>query len=77
MQESMTRRTFKGQLSTGLAAFILCFALACILWPLWSMLFKSIFSALAAPGLAAADPKLAGQLIGVMVEGSFFWMVWL
>ncbi len=75
MQESMTRRTFKGQLSTGLAAFILCFALACILWPLWSMLFKSIFSALAAPGLAAADPKLAGQLIGVMVEGSFFWMV--
>lgn len=75
MQEFITERTFKGQLTTGLAAWILCFVLACVLWPLWSMLFKSIFSVLAAPGLAAANPQLAGKLIGAMVEGSFFWMV--
>ncbi len=64
MNEFIVKRIFKGQLATGLAAWILCLVLACVLWPLWSMFFKSIFSALAAPGLAAAGSKLAGQLIG-------------
>jgi hypothetical protein len=75
MTEFTVKRTFKSQLATGFASFVLCFVLACILWPLWSMIMKSFFSALAAPGLAAAEPEMAGQLIGVMVEGSFFWMV--
>ncbi len=75
MSDFIIKRTFKSQLATGLAASVLCFALACVLWPLWSMIFKSIFSALAAPGLAAAGPEMGGKLIGAMVEGSFFWMV--
>lgn len=75
MSEFIVKRTFKGQLATGLAAFVLCFVLASILWPIWSMVFKAIFTALAAEGLAEAGPKLSGQLIGAMVEGSFFWMV--
>lgn len=75
MQEIVTKRIFKGQLSTGLAACILCFVLACIFWPLWSMFFKSIFSALTAQGLAAVDLQIRSKLIGLMVEGAFFWMV--
>lgn len=75
MTEFIVKRTFKSPLATGLAAFVLCFVLACVLWPLWSLFMKSIFNTLAAPGLAAAEPKLAGQLLGAMVEGSFFWMV--
>ncbi|MCL2337609.1 MAG: hypothetical protein FWC60_09340, partial [Firmicutes bacterium] len=48
--------------------------LSMILWPIWSFVWKAIFSALAAQGIAAA-PDLAGKLINVMIEGSFFWLV--
>lgn len=75
MQEVATKKVFKGQLLTGVAAFILCFVLACIFWPLWSSFFKAIFSILTAQGLAAVEPAVRGKLIGVMVEGSFFWLI--
>lgn len=75
MTKFVEKRTFNSQLLTGLASFVLCFILACILWPAWSLVMKSVFSTLAAPGLAAAGPEQAGQLLGAMVEGSFFWMV--
>jgi len=75
MSEFVVKRVFKGQLSTGLVALILCFVLSCIFWPIWSTFFKAIFASLAAQGLAEADPKLQGQLLQAMIEGSFFWMV--
>jgi len=75
MTEHTVKRTFNSQLGTGIASFVLCFILACILWPIWSLIMKSIFSSLAATGLAAVEPGTAGELMGVMVEGSFFWMV--
>lgn len=75
MTEHTVKRTFNSQLGTGIASFVLCFILACILWPIWSLIMKSIFSSLAAAGLAAVEPGTAGELMGVMVEGSFFWMV--
>jgi len=46
-----------------------------ILWPVWSTLMKAIFTPLASQGLNAAGTQPAAQLIGAMVEGSFFWMV--
>ncbi len=75
MAEFIIKRTFKSQLATGLASFILCLAVASILWPLWSIMMSSIFRVLASPGLAAAGPHAASELLKVMVEGSFFWMV--
>lgn len=73
--EFTIKRTFKSQLGTGFAALITSLILSMILWPIWSFIMKAIFSALASQGLTAAGPEMAAKLIGVMVEGSFFWMV--
>lgn len=70
-----TKRIINSQLGTGLAAILTCFVLACILWPIWSIVWKGIFASLAAQGLAAVDATVGGKLLQVMVEGSFFWMV--
>lgn len=75
MTEEMAIRGFKSQPATGLASVIWCFFASMILWPLWSVIAKAVFSALAAQGLAAAGPELSGKLIGAMVEGSFMWLV--
>jgi len=75
MTEYTIKRTFKGPLGTGFAGLLTTFVLALILWPVWSIVMKSIFTICAQPGLAVVDPKLAAKLIGVMVEGTFFWMV--
>jgi len=69
------KRTFKSQLGTGVASILTCFVLSLILWPIWAIVMKSIFIIFASQGLTAAGPKVAAQLIGAMVEGSFFWMV--
>ena len=45
-----------------------------VLWPIWSLFWKAIFSVTAAQGIAAA-PDLSGKLLSVMIEGTFFWMV--
>jgi len=75
MNDLTMKRTFNSQLGTGFAAVLTCFALAMILWPIWSMVWKGIFASLAAQGLAAVGPEEGGKLLQVMVEGSFFWMV--
>lgn len=75
MAEITVERTFKGQLGTGIAALLASFVLSLVLWPIWSTVMKAIFSTFASQGLTAAGPKVAVQLIGTMVEGSFFWMV--
>lgn len=75
MTEATIKRTFKGQLGTGIAALLTSFILALILWPIWAIVMKAIFTITAQQGLTAVEPKLAAQLIGAMVEGSFFWMV--
>ncbi|MBN1689680.1 MAG: hypothetical protein JW901_01500 [Dehalococcoidia bacterium] len=75
MTEYITKRIFKSPLATGFTALLICLILAMILWPIWSIVMKSIFTALATQGLAAAGPQQADQLIGAMVEGTFFWMV--
>lgn len=75
MTEYITKRTFKSPLLTGLVSILTCFALAMVLWPIWSIVTKALFTAIAAQGLNAAGTQPAAQLIGAMVEGSFFWMV--
>ena len=75
MTEYITKRTFKSPLLTGLVSILTCLALAMILWPIWSVVTKALFTAMAAQGLNAAGTQPAAQLIGAMVEGSFFWMV--
>jgi len=75
MTEYTIKRTFGGQLGTGIAALLASFVLAMILWPIWATVMKAIFSITAQQGLTAVEPKVAAQLIGAMVEGSFFWMV--
>jgi len=75
MTEDITIRVFRNQLGTGFAALVLCFTASLILWPLWSTVAQTFFSALASQGLAAAGPEIGDKLVGAMVEGSFFWMV--
>ena len=75
MTEYTVKRTFKSSLWTGFAAILTCLILSMILWPVWSTLMKAIFTPLASQGLNAAGTQPAAQLIGAMVEGSFFWMV--
>lgn len=75
MGQYTVKRIFKSQLGTGFAALALSIAVAAALWPIWSLTVKAIYVSLAGPGLAAADPKSAGQLIGAVARGTFFWMV--
>ena len=75
MEQYTVKRTFKSQLGTGFAALMLSFVVAAFLWPIWSLTVKAIYVSLAGPGLTASDPKLAGQLIGAVARGTFFWMV--
>jgi AAT family amino acid transporter len=75
MTEYISKRTFKSSLWTGLASLLTCLALSMILWPIWSIVAKAIFTPLAQTGLTAAGTTSANSLIGAMVEGSFFWMV--
>ncbi|HJV67328.1 MAG TPA: hypothetical protein VJ550_16455 [Geomonas sp.] len=75
MEHLETRRTFQGQIGTGCAALALSFAAAAVLWPAWSLAVKALYQTAAAQGLAAADPKLAGQLTAAVARGTFFWMV--
>jgi AAT family amino acid transporter len=75
MQPIAVKRVFRGQLTTGIAALSLSFALALVLWPAWSLAVKALYTGIAGPGLGTADPKLVGQLIGAVARGTFFWMV--
>jgi AAT family amino acid transporter len=75
MAEITIKRTFKSQLGTGFAALLASFVLSMILWPIWSIVMKTIFTSFASQGLTAAGPQMAAKLLGAMVEGSFFWMV--
>ena len=75
MPEYITKRTFKGSLGTGFASILFILALSMILWPAWSTVAKAIFTAIVSQGLNTVGAQAAAQLIGAMVEGSFFWMV--
>lgn len=73
MQEE--KRIFKSQLGTGFAALAVCGVLSLFIWPIWSLIMKAVFVGIAGEGLYAAGPKLAAQLLSVMVEGTCFWMI--
>jgi len=75
MSEYVVKRQFKGILSTGVAAVVLCFVVALIYWPIWGMLVKAFGTALAIEGLKAVDAKVASKYMAVLAEGTFFWMV--
>lgn len=75
MESMIVKRTFRGPLATGTAALFLSFLAALVLWPAWSLGVRALCTAIAGAGLATADPKLAGQLVGAVARGSFFWMV--
>ena len=75
MEHYTVKRTFASQLGTGFAALALSFAVAAVIWPVWSLSVKSIYLALAGPAVTTADPKLAGQLVGSVARGTFFWTV--
>jgi hypothetical protein len=75
MPEELSIRGLQKQPVLGFAALLLCFAASLILWPLWSIAAKAVFSALASSGLAAAEPVLSAKLVGAMVEGSFLWLI--
>ncbi|NLJ57126.1 MAG: hypothetical protein GX334_08810 [Firmicutes bacterium] len=74
MNEFTVKRVFQSSVTTGFVATVISFVLACIIWPIWSIVMKSVFSALAATGIAAA-PELGATLITIMVEGSWFWLL--
>ncbi|MBJ6802233.1 hypothetical protein [Geomonas propionica] len=75
MEQYTTKRQFKSQLGTGVAALALSFVAAMLIWPAWSLTVKALYLDLAGEGLAAADPKTAGNLVGAVARGTFFWMV--
>lgn len=75
MEQYTVKKIFKSQLGTGFAALALSFVVAALLWPIWSLTIKAIYVSLAGPGLGTADPKQAGQLVGAVARGTFFWMV--
>ena len=75
MAEVVTKRLFKGQLANGFVSLILCFIASLILWPLWSILANAIFSIFVNNSLIFADSVTYEKLLGVMVEGSFLWLV--
>lgn len=70
-----TKRMFRSQLGTGFAGLVLCFILSLFIWPIWSMAMKGFFMSVAGEGINAAGPELANKLLGVMVEGTCFWMI--
>ncbi len=75
MEQYATKRQFESPLATGAAALVLSFIAAMLIWPAWSLTVKAIYQNMAAAGLAAADPKTAGNLIGSVARGTFFWTV--
>src|SRR5512138_3831837 len=75
MEQHTVKRTFASQLGTGFAALALSFAVAVVIWPVWSLSVKAIYLALAGPAVTSADPKLTGQLVGAVARGTFFWTV--
>jgi hypothetical protein len=75
MSEFVVKRQFKGLLSTGIAAAVICVGATLIFWPVWALLSKAILTALAGPGIAAVAPKVAAKYIANFAEGTFFFMV--
>ncbi|MDU2063245.1 MAG: hypothetical protein E6713_00295 [Sporomusaceae bacterium] len=74
MTEYLVKRRFESPLTTGVVLTVICFIVALIYWPIWGLIVKSIAISLAGPGLAAVDAKVAAKYIGVLGEGTFFWM---
>lgn len=75
MGQYEVKRLFEGPLSTGCAALVLSFVVACLLWPVWSLVTQNIYLVIAGSGVMGVDPSLTAKLTAVFAEGSFFWMV--
>lgn len=75
MEHHTVNRVFKSQLGTGLAALLLSFIVASLIWPIWSLIVEAVYLKIAGAGISSADPKLAGQLTEAVAEGTFFWMI--
>lgn len=75
MERYTVKRVFKSQLGTGFAALVLSFVVASLIWPIWSLTVEAIYLLFAGSGISSVDPKLTGQLTGVVAEGAFFWMI--
>lgn len=75
MSDFVVKRTFSSTLTTGIAATVLCFVVACIYWPVWGTLVKALASSLAGTGLKGVDPKVVSKYYTVFAEATFFWTV--
>ena len=75
MAEYMVKRRFESRLVTGILLTALCFVVTLIYWPIWGFIVKTVAVSLAGKGLAASAPPVAAKYIGVLAEGTFFWMV--
>lgn len=75
MEHNAVNRIFKSQLGTGFAALVLSVVVASLIWLIWSLTVEIIYLKIAGSAILSANPKLAGQLTGVVAEGAFFWMI--
>lgn len=75
MTEYLVKRHFESPLTTGIVLTVICFVGTLIYWPIWGLIVKSIAVSLAGTGLAAVDAKVVTKYIGVLAEGTFFWMI--
>jgi len=75
MAEYVIKRRFESPFATGFVLTILCFIFTLLYWPIWGSVVKFIALSFAGQGLAAVDHQLAAKYIGVVAEGTFFWMV--
>lgn len=72
--EFRVEKRFKNVLVSGGIATIIAFLIACIGWPIWALIVKTIISTLAGVGLAQVNAEAASQYIKDVTEGTFFWM---
>ncbi len=75
MNEFIVKRSFKGPVATGMAAFAVCFIASLIYWPVWGSVSRYIILSFGAPGLQTVDARTAGKFVQVFAEATFFWMI--
>ncbi|NIB43457.1 hypothetical protein HBA55_27865 [Pseudomaricurvus alkylphenolicus] len=75
MQSNKSKRLSRHPLIVGISLTLLGFSIACALWPIWALSVKSIYFQIAGDVLTTVEPSLVSQLIKVVSEGTFFWMM--
>jgi AAT family amino acid transporter len=75
MNEFIVKRSFKSPVTTGMAAFAICFIASLVYWPVWGTVSRHVILWFNAPGLQSVDAKTAGKFVQVFAEATFFWMI--